>query len=169
MTNPYVNSCTKVTEKQTLGQIDEVENFVQSDVWKINITDNIWFSRYLFLEQFFILVQTVTRLFAQNIGILDLIQSGFVVCAFYRQFSIGSLRMSEKRGTLEGFGFKKARPIDDGMVWKNIERKEENAVQQQFFPFFFFFNVFHPIMTEYSSWLGLKSSANASNLELPTI
>ena len=58
MTNPYVNSCTKVTEKQTLGQIDEVENFVQSDVWKMNITDNIWFSRYLFLEQFFILVQT---------------------------------------------------------------------------------------------------------------
>ena len=40
----------------------------------------------------------------------------FVICAFYRLFSIGSLRMSEKRGTLEGFGFKKSRPIDDGRL-----------------------------------------------------
>ena len=37
-------------KKKTSGQIDEVEKFVQSDVRKINITDNIWFSRYLFLE-----------------------------------------------------------------------------------------------------------------------
>ena len=51
---------------------------------------------------------------------------------FYQQFLIGSLRMSEKRGTLEGFGFKKAKPIDDGRFWKNIEKKEENAVKQQF-------------------------------------
>ena len=50
MTNPYMNSHPKITEKKTLGQIDEVENFVQSDVRKINITDNIRFSRYLFLE-----------------------------------------------------------------------------------------------------------------------
>ena len=38
-------------KKKTSGQIDEVEKFVQSDVRKINITDNIRFSRYLFLEQ----------------------------------------------------------------------------------------------------------------------
>ena len=54
MRNPYVNSRTNITEKKkkkTSGQIDEVEKFVQSDVRKINITDNIRFSRYLFLEQ----------------------------------------------------------------------------------------------------------------------
>ena len=37
--------------KKTLGQTDEVEKFVQSDVGKMNITDNIQFSRYLFFEQ----------------------------------------------------------------------------------------------------------------------
>ena len=41
MTNPYVNSRTKITEKKTLGQIDEVEKFMKSDVLKMNITDNI--------------------------------------------------------------------------------------------------------------------------------
>ena len=41
MTNPYVNSRTKITEKKTSGQIDEVEKFVQSDDRKMNITDNI--------------------------------------------------------------------------------------------------------------------------------
>ena len=51
MTNPYVYSCTKITEKKTSGQIDEVEKFMQSDVRKMNIIDNIRFSRYLFLEQ----------------------------------------------------------------------------------------------------------------------
>ena len=53
MRNPYMNSRTNITEKKkkTSGQIDEVEKFVQSDVRKINITDNIRFSRYLFLEQ----------------------------------------------------------------------------------------------------------------------
>ena len=66
MTNPSMNSSTKITKKKTLGQIDEVEKFVQSDVWKMNITGNIRFSRYLFLEQltnqefsFFIFIQTV--------------------------------------------------------------------------------------------------------------
>ena len=51
MTNLYVNSRTKITEKKTSGQIDEVEKFMQSDVWEMNITDNIRFSKYLFLEQ----------------------------------------------------------------------------------------------------------------------
>ena len=51
MTNPYVNSRTKITERKTSGQIVEVEKFLQSDVQKMNITDHIWFSRYLFLEQ----------------------------------------------------------------------------------------------------------------------
>ena len=51
---------------------------------------------------------------------------------FYRRFSIGSPRMSEKRDTLEGYESNKARPIDDGRLWKNIERKEENAFGQQF-------------------------------------
>ena len=42
MRNPYVNSCTNITEKKkTSGQIDEVEKFVQSDVRKINITDKL--------------------------------------------------------------------------------------------------------------------------------
>ena len=40
MTNPYVNSCTKITEKKTSGQIDEFEKFVQSDDRKMNIIDN---------------------------------------------------------------------------------------------------------------------------------
>ena len=75
--------------------------------------------------------------------------------------------MSEKRGTLEGFGFKKARLIDDGRLCKNIQRKKENVVEQQFS--FFFLNVFHPIMTENSLCLSLNSSANASNLDLATI
>ena len=38
-------------KKKTSGQIDEVEKLVQSNVRKINITNNIRFSRYLFLEQ----------------------------------------------------------------------------------------------------------------------
>ena len=63
---------------------------------------------------------------------------------FYWRFSIGSPRMSEKRDTLEGYESNKARSIDDGRLWKNIERKEENAVEQQFS--IFFLNVFHPIM-----------------------
>ena len=41
MTNPYMNSRTKITEKKTLGQIDEVEKLVKNDVRKMNITDNI--------------------------------------------------------------------------------------------------------------------------------
>ena len=45
MTNPYVNSRTKIEEKKTLGQIDEVEKFMQGDARKMNITDNIRFSR----------------------------------------------------------------------------------------------------------------------------
>ena len=50
--------------KKTLGNIDEVEKLAQSAVRKMYITDNIRFSRHLFLEQlnnqflFFILVQT---------------------------------------------------------------------------------------------------------------
>ena len=46
-----MNSHTKLTEKDTLGQIDLVEKFVHSDVRKMNITDNIQFSRHLFLDQ----------------------------------------------------------------------------------------------------------------------
>ena len=64
-----MNSRTKITEKDTLGQIDLVEKFLHSDVRKMNITDNIRFSKYLFLEQFFILVQTVPQSFALDIGI----------------------------------------------------------------------------------------------------
>ena len=44
MTNPYMNSQTKITEKKTSGQIDEVENFVQIDDRKMNRTDNNWLS-----------------------------------------------------------------------------------------------------------------------------
>ena len=51
MANPYVNSRTNITKKKSSGQIDEVKKFVQSNVWKMNITDNTRFSRYLFLEQ----------------------------------------------------------------------------------------------------------------------
>ena len=51
MTNPYVNSRPKITEKKTIVQIDEVEKFVKSNVLKMNVTDNIRFSRYLILEQ----------------------------------------------------------------------------------------------------------------------
>ena len=44
MRNPYVNSRTNITEKKkTSGQINEVEKFMQSDVRKINITNNIRF------------------------------------------------------------------------------------------------------------------------------
>ena len=48
-----------------------------------------------------------------------------------------------------------------------FEKTLREAVKQQFS--FFFLNVFHPIMTEYSSCLSLNSSANTSNLDLPTI
>ena len=51
MTDPYMNSRTKINEKKTSGQIDEVEKFMQNNVWKMNVTDNIPSSRYLFLEQ----------------------------------------------------------------------------------------------------------------------
>ena len=71
MTNPYANPRTKITEKKTSGQIDEVEKFVQSDIRKMNRTHNIWFYRYLFLEQLnnqssrsLSFAQTVTRFFA---------------------------------------------------------------------------------------------------------
>ena len=39
-------------KKKTLGQIYEIEKFLQSNVRKMNITDDVRFSRYLFLEQF---------------------------------------------------------------------------------------------------------------------
>ena len=51
MTNSYVNSPTKITEIKTSGQTDEVEKFMQSNVRKMNISDNTRFSTYLFLEQ----------------------------------------------------------------------------------------------------------------------
>ena len=60
---------------------------------------------------------------------------------FYWRFSIGSLRMSEKRDTLEGYESNKARSIDDRRLWKNIERKEENAVEQQFSNIFKMFSI----------------------------
>ena len=60
---------------------------------------------------------------------------------FYWRFSIGSLRMSEKRDTLEGYESNKARSTDDGRLSKNIERKEENAVEQQFSNFFKMFSI----------------------------
>ena len=121
-----MNSRT-ISEKDTLGQMDLVEKFVHSDVRKINITDKIWFSRYVFLDQlnnqeflFFILVQTVSQFFALHIGIStaysNLIQFGFVVFVFYQGFFTGSLRMSEKCGTLKGFGFRKGRPTDDRKI-----------------------------------------------------
>ena len=54
--------------------------------------------------------------------------------------------MSAKCGTLKGFGFKKARPIDDGKIWKKKknEIKKEDAVNQQFSFFFFFFFQYFP-------------------------
>ena len=39
LTNPYVNSRTKITLKDTLGQIDLVEKFVHSDVRKMNVVE----------------------------------------------------------------------------------------------------------------------------------
>ena len=75
LSNPCLNSCTKITEKDTLDQIDLVQKFVHSDVRKKNINDNILVSRYLFLEQlnnqefsFFILGQTVSQFFALHNG-----------------------------------------------------------------------------------------------------
>ena len=102
----------------------------------------------------------------------NLIQTGFVVCAFYRPFLNGSLRMSEKCCTLKGFGFKKARPIDDRKIWKkSFERKEENAVNQQFS--FFFFSIFSILLRKTVRVLGYisiyLSFAYTSNLDLPKI
>ena len=116
----------------------------------IHIADNIWFSRYLFLEQLNYQGSRSLSLYRLCLNSLhytlvfqqrnsNLIQSGFVVCAFYRRILTGSLRMSAKCGTLKGFGFKKARPIDDGKIWKKNEIKKEDAVNQQFSFFFFFF------------------------------
>ena len=95
----------------------------------------------------------------------NLIQSGFVVCAFYWQFSIGNLRISEKHGTLEGFG-KRGQLMTEGFEKKTLREKKKMLLSSNF-PFFL--NVFHPIMTENSLCLSLNSSANASNLDLPTI
>ena len=39
LTNPYVNSRTKITEKDTLGQVDLVEKFLHSDVRKMNVAE----------------------------------------------------------------------------------------------------------------------------------
>ena len=119
----------------------------------IRIADNIWFSRYLFLEQLNYQGSRSLSLYRLCLNSLhytlvfqqrnsNLIQSGFVVCACYQRILTGSLRMSEKCGTLKGFGFKKARPIDDGKIWKKKnEIKKEDAVKQQF-SFFFFFSIF---------------------------
>ena len=48
MTNPYMNSRIKITEKKTSGHIDEVEKFVHSDVQKMNITDIFGFLNIYF-------------------------------------------------------------------------------------------------------------------------
>ena len=116
----------------------------------MNITDNIRFSRYLFLDQFNNQSSRSLSLYRLRLNCLhyilvfqqcnsNLIQSGFVVFALYRLVLTGSLEMSEKCGTLKGFGFKKARSIDDGNLKKkkNFERKEENAVNHQFSLFSF--------------------------------
>ena len=98
----------------------------------MNITDNIRFSRYLFLDQLNNQSSRSLSLYRLRLNCLhyilvfqqcnsNLIQSGFVVFALYRLFLNGSLEMSEKCGTLKGFGFKKARPIDDG----NLKKKEK--------------------------------------------
>ena len=34
-----MNSRTKITKKDTLGQIDLVDKFVHSDVWKMNVVE----------------------------------------------------------------------------------------------------------------------------------
>ena len=133
----------------------------------IHIADNIWFSRYLFLEQlnyqgsrslslYRLCLNSLhyTLVFRQHNS--NLIQSGFVVCACYWRILTGSLRMSAKCGTLKGFGFKKARPIDDGKIGGGgNEIKKEDAVYQQF-SFFFFFNIFHS-MKENSSCVRFRS------------
>ena len=75
--------------------------------------------------------------------------------------------MSEKRGTLEGFEFKKARSIDDEGFVKTLREKKKMLLSSNF-PFKKK-NVFHPIMAENGSCLSLNSSANASNLDLRTI
>ena len=63
--------------------------------------------------------------------------------------------MSAKCGTLKGFGFKKARPIDDGKIWeKKNEIKKEDAVNQQFS--FFFFQYF-PFYEKNSSCVRFRS------------
>ena len=73
----------KITEKKTSGQRDDIEKFVQSDVHKMNITDNIHFSRYLFLEQLNrVLVLYPCLDLNQFFGILNLIRSDFVLAVF---------------------------------------------------------------------------------------
>ena len=116
------------------------------DEWYI--ADNIRFSRYLFLEQLNYQSSRSLLLYRLCLNSLhymlvfqqhnsDLIQSGFVVCACYWRFLTGSLRMSEKCGTLKGFGFKKAGPIDDGKIWKITLREKKKMLLTSNFPFFF--------------------------------
>ena len=118
LTISNVNSHTKFTEKDTLDQIDLCEKFVHSDVRKMNITDNIWFSRYVFLEQldnqsscslslYRLYLNSLHYILVFQQGNSNLIHSGFVVCTLYRRFLAGNLRMSEKCDTLKGFEFKK--------------------------------------------------------------
>ena len=100
--DPYMNSRTKITKKDTLNRPDRlVEKFVHSDVRKINITDNIQSSRSLSLYRLCLNSLPYILVFQQRNS--NLIQSGFIVCAFYRRFLTGSLRMSEKCGALKGF------------------------------------------------------------------
>ena len=85
-----MNSRTKITEKDTLGQTDLVEKFVHSDVRKMNVFEKFVHNyvrkmndsrQYLVFQisifrtiklsefSFFILVQTVSQFFALHIGI----------------------------------------------------------------------------------------------------
>ena len=65
----------KNNRKNTFGQIDLVGKFMHSDVWKMNITDNIRFSRHQFLDQLnnqsscSLSLYRLSQFFALHIGI----------------------------------------------------------------------------------------------------
>ena len=70
---------------------------MHSDVWKMNITDNIRFFRYLFLDQsnnqsscslslYRLCLKSLHYILVFQQHNSNLIQLGFVVCAFYLRF-----------------------------------------------------------------------------------
>ena len=79
--------------------------------------------------------------------------------------------MFEKCGTLKGFGFKKARPIDDRKIWKKTSREKKKMLLTSNFPFFLsIFSILLKKTVRVLDYISIYLSfENTSNLDLPKI